>query len=254
MKRQHQEELARTVHRKDQEIVASNQDILESHAALTDQLARLRADHTKLTLEQEEVRVSLAHFKGRAEQSERVVVEKEGVVKRLSAEGERYRVALRELEGSFRDAIELEELNTKQIDALEAEKTENARIIASYTQRNAELTKTSEELLREKNKFKTELSVAVNDIKELKDLRGKLETANVELRLEGLNKTSEITKLEERLKNAESEGRVLKAGNDKLMGEVNSVTRKLIAARSEAKRRATLKLKEFMPEVRQLRE
>lgn len=75
----------------------------------------------------------------------------------------------------------------------------------------------------------------------------------MELRLEGLNKTSEITKLEERLKNAESEGRVLKAGNDKLMGEVNSVTRKLIAAKSEIKRRVTLKLKEFMPKVREFR-
>lgn len=66
-----------------------------------------------------------------------MLVEKEGVVKRLSAEGERYRVALRELESSFRDAIELEELNTKQIAALEAEKVENARTITNYSQRNA---------------------------------------------------------------------------------------------------------------------
>jgi 3-dehydroquinate dehydratase len=97
VKRQQQEELARTVQRKDQEIVASNHDILESHAALTDELASLRAEHTKLTLEQEEARASLDHFKGRTEQGERLLVEKEGVVKRLSAEGERYRVALREL-------------------------------------------------------------------------------------------------------------------------------------------------------------
>ncbi len=73
---------------------------------------------------------------------------------------------------------------------MQAEKTENNQIIANLTQRNADLTKDNEELSREKNQFKTELSVALNDIKELKDIRAKLEAINVELRLEGLNKSS----------------------------------------------------------------
>jgi hypothetical protein len=76
VKRQHQEELSRTIQRKDEEIVASNRDILESHANLKDELASLRADHTKLTLEHEEAKASLAHFRVRAEQAERLLVEK----------------------------------------------------------------------------------------------------------------------------------------------------------------------------------
>ena len=106
-------------------------------------------------------------------------MEKQGVIKRLSSQGQRYKTELRELESSFRDAVELEELNTRQIAALEAEKIENTQVIANYTQQNAELIKNNEELSRERNQYKTELSAALNDIKELKDTRGKLEALNL---------------------------------------------------------------------------
>ncbi len=69
-------------------------------------------------------------------------------------------------------------------------------MIAQFTQKNAELTKSNEQVSREKNMYKTQLDIAQKDIQELKDLRAKLEASIVELRLEGLNKTSEITKLE----------------------------------------------------------
>ncbi len=69
-------------------------------------------------------------------------------------------------------------------------------MIAHFTQKNAELTKSNEQVSREKNMYKTQLDIAQKDIQELKDFRAKLEASIVELRLEGLNKTSEITKLE----------------------------------------------------------
>lgn len=47
---------------------------------------------------------------------------------------------------------------------------------------------------------------------------------------------------------------MLKAGNDKLMSEVNSVTRKLIAARTDIRRRVTPKLKDLLVKVRKTRE
>jgi hypothetical protein len=47
--------------------------------------------------------------------------------------------------------------------------------------------------------------------------------------------------------------RVLKAGNDNLICEVNSVTRKLIAARTDIRRRVTPKLKDLLAEVRKAR-
>lgn len=62
---------------------------------------------------------------------------------------------------------------------MEAEKIENTQVIANYTQQNAELIKNNEELSRERNQYKTELSAALNDIKELKDTRGKLEALNL---------------------------------------------------------------------------
>jgi archaellum component FlaC len=46
----------------------------------------------------------------------------------------------------------------------------------------------------------------------------------------------------------------LKDGNDKLMSEVNSVTRELIAARTDIRRKLTPKLKDLLAEVRKARE
>ena len=68
-------------------------------------------------------------------------------------------------------------------------------------------------------------------MKELRDERVKLERVNVELRLETIAKQNDINKLAEDLKNAEKEVKSGKLVNEKINGELNSVTRKLVMYR-----------------------
>jgi predicted nuclease with TOPRIM domain len=75
----------------------------------------------------------------------------------------------------------------------------------------------------------------------------------VELRLEVLEKQSEKTKVNEDLKRLSKENKSLKQANEKLIGEINAVTRKLINYKTDWKKTITSKLNQNKEALHRMR-
>ena len=152
-------------------------------------------------------------------------------------ENERYRKYLKEIETSFKEMVDMEELGSKKIAALSSQNQHNLILVNAYQTKNEDLERTNEQLTQIRNQLRTELDTCTLDIKELRDQRVKLERINVELRLQTISKQNEINKLAEDVKNVEKEVKSTRMINEKLMGQLNSVTRKLVMFKMELRKK-----------------
>jgi chromosome segregation ATPase len=237
IKKQQERELARVVREKEEEIVRSNRDILQEYGQLHEDHDQLLADFAKFRLAAEEHRAELQFVKNKEAQTAAHLLEREEEVAKTAEENSRYKKYLREIEASFKEVVELEEQGTKRVAALQHDSQQNAMLMRAYQTKNQELEEANSQLTEGKNQLSTQLEKAQADLKDLRAERVKLESINVELRLDSIAKQNDIHRLAEELKLLAKEGRSLKLTNDKLLGELNAATRKLVTFRTDAQRK-----------------
>ena len=95
MKKHHNDEMMRTIREKDEEIVRSNKDILQSYSDLKDEYEAAKIQHSKFRLLFEEQRVELIFVKNKEEQTLKLLKEREEEMSKTKEENDRYRKYLR---------------------------------------------------------------------------------------------------------------------------------------------------------------